>query len=455
MKKVFVSGCYDILHAGHLQFFKEARALGDHLTVSFASTDVLWNHKQRRPSLPDEHKKSLLEGMSMVDHVVIGNCDELGLDFVDEFRSLQPDILAVTRDDQYEAIKRALCNEIGTEYHILEKTEPDFEPISTTDIVRFIRAPMKAPVRVDFAGGWLDVPKHSRPDGYVVNCAVSPLVSLRDWPYERCAGMGGSGAYAMLQGSDGVAAELDLGVGWQDPAVIFETGLCIWRSGRRPALEFKRDGEMLAGRMAIYWTGQAHDTPGLTDTERDYDRIFTASKIAREAVLTNDRTKLAAAVQQSYQVQLAEGMQALPEVQDSLACKYCGGGWGGYAVYLFEHPEARDTFLAEPDASAIEPYFGQRCARCGEKRTKQEFEGLPTCEKCEVEIRAEREEKLPCPMCSTPMDKSIVLNIILDKCPTCHGAWLEAGELDLLKEAIDAGAGSEFATGMVIGMAVG
>ena len=33
MIKVFVSGCYDIVHAGHVQFFSEARALGDHLTV--------------------------------------------------------------------------------------------------------------------------------------------------------------------------------------------------------------------------------------------------------------------------------------------------------------------------------------------------------------------------------------------------------------------------------------
>jgi len=41
MKKVFISGCYDILHGGHIQFFKEARALGNHLTVCFASDQVL------------------------------------------------------------------------------------------------------------------------------------------------------------------------------------------------------------------------------------------------------------------------------------------------------------------------------------------------------------------------------------------------------------------------------
>ena len=53
MKKVFVSGCYDIVHAGHIQFFEEARALGDYLIVSFASEPVLWHHKQRKPSIPD------------------------------------------------------------------------------------------------------------------------------------------------------------------------------------------------------------------------------------------------------------------------------------------------------------------------------------------------------------------------------------------------------------------
>lgn len=71
-KKVFVSGCYDILHAGHIEFFNQARALGTHLTVSFASKEVLFRHKQRAPSIPDEHKKVLIESLRMVDKVIIG-----------------------------------------------------------------------------------------------------------------------------------------------------------------------------------------------------------------------------------------------------------------------------------------------------------------------------------------------------------------------------------------------
>jgi glycerol-3-phosphate cytidylyltransferase-like family protein len=61
MTCVFVSGCYDILHAGYVQFFREARALGSHLTVSFASAEVLWVHKRRRSSLPTTLRSGMVD----------------------------------------------------------------------------------------------------------------------------------------------------------------------------------------------------------------------------------------------------------------------------------------------------------------------------------------------------------------------------------------------------------
>lgn len=363
MTHVFVSGCYDILHAGHLQFFREARALGDHLTVSFASADVLWLHKHRRSSLPDDHKRALLEALTMVDEVVVGEGVEEGLDFKDDFLRLRPHVLAVTEDDKYSELKRALCAEVGARYVVLPKTPPQFSPVSTTQIVRFIRAPEEAPLRVDFAGGWLDVPRFSRAGAYVVNCAISPLVSLRHWPYERNAGLGGSGAWAMLNGRDGVASELGLGVGWQDPAVVFETGLCVWRSGVKPSLEIKHDGGFLRGRMALYWTGKPHATPELAKNARDYDAIARASVMARDAVWRGDLHLLAHAVRQSYAVQRAEGMHELAgaaelaESMKPLAAKYCGGGFGGYAVYLFSEDAHRDAACAAPGFRPIEPFL--------------------------------------------------------------------------------------------------
>jgi len=359
MIKVFVSGCYDILHAGHVQFFREARALGDHLTVSFASAEVLWLHKQRRSSIPDDHKRALIAAMRMVDDVVIGRGLDEGIDFREDFLRIRPQILAVTEDDKYAPLKRALCDEVGAKYVVLPKTPPEFSPISTTEIVRWIRAPREAPLRVDFAGGWLDVPRFARPDGYIVNCAISPTVSLRSWGYERNAGLGGSGAWAMLNGRDGVGSELDLGVGWQDPAVISEGGLCVWRSGPRPALDIKTDGAMLRGRMALFWSGRQHSTPDIAASPRDYDAIVRAGAAAREAVWRNDFRALAAAVTLSYAVQRAEGMDALIEdVRGACAWKYCGGGFGGYAVYLFDDQASRDAACARGDFRPIEPFGG-------------------------------------------------------------------------------------------------
>ena len=251
MKKVFVSGCYDIVHAGHIQFFEEARALGDYLIVSFASEPVLWHHKQRKPSIPDEHKKVLLESLRMVDKVILGTGMKKGLDFEEEFLQERPDVLAVTEDDLYSGIKKELCSRVGASYVVLPKTPPKFAPVSTTMLVNRIKAPSTVPLRVDFAGGWLDVPRYARKGSYVVNCAITPMVSLCEWPYEKRSGLGGSGAWAMLEGRDPVASELALGVGWQDPAVIAETGLCVWRSGSSPVLDVKGTGDFLEGRMAI------------------------------------------------------------------------------------------------------------------------------------------------------------------------------------------------------------
>jgi len=307
-----------------------------------------------------------------VDEVVLGTGVEEWLDFKEHFLRLKPAVLAVTEDDKYAQLKRDLCAQVGAKYVVLPKTPPQFSPVSTTQIVRFIRAPEEAPLRVDFAGGWLDVPRFARPGGYVVNCAISPTVSLHDWPYERNAGLGGSGAWALLNGKDGVGSELDLGVGWQDPAIIAETGLCVWRSGPRPALELKHNADFLRGHLALYWTGVPHNTPDLAKLPRDYDAIARAGATARDAVWRSDLAMLADAVRQSYEkVQRAEGMDPLPGDPQAngsvlpagvkpLAWKYCGGGFGGYAVYLFPDEKQREAACKLPKFRVIEPYVASR-----------------------------------------------------------------------------------------------
>ena len=109
--------------------------------------------------------------------------------------------------------------------------------------------------------------------------------------------------------------------------------------------------------MAIYWTGAPHDTPSFVNLERDYDCIAESSRIARDGVLKADLTLLAEGITLYHATQLDEGMATLPEITGSIARKYCGGGHGGYALYLFPDSITRDSAVASvSELRAVEPF---------------------------------------------------------------------------------------------------
>ncbi|HYR86316.1 MAG TPA: D-glycero-beta-D-manno-heptose 1-phosphate adenylyltransferase [Terriglobia bacterium] len=69
-KVVFTNGCFDILHAGHIDLLRQARALGDALVVAI-NTDgsVIRIKGPSRPILGEEERAELLAGLEMVDFV--------------------------------------------------------------------------------------------------------------------------------------------------------------------------------------------------------------------------------------------------------------------------------------------------------------------------------------------------------------------------------------------------
>ena len=108
----------------------------------------------------------------------------------------------------------------------------------------------------------------------------------------------------------------------------------------------------------------------MADQLRDYAAIERAGAIARKAVWERDLGGIAEAVRGSYGVQRGEGMDPLPGDPEfkggpdfgagaPLAFKYSGGGFGGYAVYLFKDEAARDGACRLGGFRPIEPY----CAR--------------------------------------------------------------------------------------------
>ena len=62
--------------------------------------------------------------------------------------------------------------------------------------------------------------------------------------------------------------------------------------------------------------------------------------------------------------------------------------------------------------------LGEKCARCGKKRTKKEFAGVPTCDAChellEKRLEAAQEEPRACPIDGDPMKKEVVSNVIIE-----------------------------------------
>ncbi|MGA2751026.1 MAG: adenylyltransferase/cytidyltransferase family protein [Verrucomicrobiota bacterium] len=360
MKKVFVSGTYDILHAGHIQFFKDARALGDHLTVCVASDEVVRITKHRKPAVSEDNKLVVIRELSCVDNVLISSDSHPVFDFKKHILRERPDILAVTDDDKNISPKKTFCAQHKIDLVVLKKRPGAQKQISTTLIRAAIKNVEKVPLRVDFAGGWLDVPKFARPGSFIVNCTITPKVSLSDWPYHKGAGLGGSAAHAILQVRSGILSEFVMGVGWQDPAVIAETGLCVWRSGPLPVLEAKFNPQWLSGRLLIVWQGKDHTASEHVKAKRDFEQIVAAGKTAADAARAGNIEMLSHAVRQSYSVQLSEGMAPLPDFAGALAKKYLGAGHGGYALYLFEQKKNRDaTAKTHPNSKIIEPYIRQ------------------------------------------------------------------------------------------------
>ena len=72
-----------------------------------------------------------------------------------------------------------------------------------------------------------------------------------------------------------------------------------------------------------------------------------------------------------------------------------------------------------------------------------------------MKLRIQREAVRSCPVDSASTKKDVVHNVIIDRCGKCGGIWLDGGELEVLKKAIETGADDDFFTGMCLGMVIG
>ncbi len=69
MKRVITYGTFDLLHYGHINLLKRAKALGDYLVVA-VSTDEFNKLKHKEAHFSYENRKYILEAIKYVDKVI-------------------------------------------------------------------------------------------------------------------------------------------------------------------------------------------------------------------------------------------------------------------------------------------------------------------------------------------------------------------------------------------------
>ena len=174
-KTVLVTGCFDLLHSGHIAFLEEASIHGE-LIVGIGSDETVKSLKGRYPVYTEQERKYLLEALRCVKRCSINTGGGI-LDFVDDLESIRPDVLFVNEDGNSPE-KEELCRQRGIEYVVSRRIPHASLPVRSTTS---LRSECNIPYRIDLAGGWLDQPfvsKHS--PGAVLTISIEPTIEFND-----------------------------------------------------------------------------------------------------------------------------------------------------------------------------------------------------------------------------------------------------------------------------------
>jgi cytidyltransferase-like protein len=367
-KKVFVSGCYDMLHSGHVAFFKEASKYGD-LYVGIGSDATIFQLKARRTICAEAERLYMVKSIRYVTDAFINPGSGM-MDFVETVERVKPDIFVVNEDGGSET-KRQFCAERGIEYVVLQR-EPDagLEARSTTSLRTTVKPQL--PYRLDLAGTWIDQPYVSKYGaGWAITISLEPTVEFMEragmststrnamkkiWPYnlpnydpEKLAKL--VFCFENEPEKDGHIS------GAQDAI-----GICIPGVSRHyydnhywpEKIETVYDEQVLSWLESHLCMIPMFPRPAGTSVvegckidEEGVKALSTAAEQCWEAILKCDLQAFAAAFKASFEAQttmfpamLSNGVEEWIEryKDKALAWKLSGAGGGGYLALVCEVP---------------------------------------------------------------------------------------------------------------------
>jgi len=118
---VLASGAFDLLHLGHVKYLEEAKRAGGQdakLVVIVARDKTVEKRKGRKPVMPEDHRRALVESLKVVDEAILGY-EDLDIDQVIE--KIKPDVIALGYDrDDLEKKVRDIVTEKGFNVQVLK-----------------------------------------------------------------------------------------------------------------------------------------------------------------------------------------------------------------------------------------------------------------------------------------------------------------------------------------------
>ena len=367
-KKVFVSGCYDMLHSGHVAFFKEASQYGD-LYVGIGSDATIFQLKARKTICSEAERLYMVKSIRYVKDAFINSGSGM-MDFIETVELVKPDIFVVNEDGGSD-VKRQFCAERGIEYVVLQREpEAGLEARSTTSLRTKVKPQL--PYRLDLAGTWIDQPYVSKfGAGWAITISLEPTIEFMErggmststrnamkklWPYhlpnydpEKLAKL--VFCFENEPEKDGHIS------GAQDAI-----GICIPGVSRHyydnhywpEKIETVHDEQILAWLESHLCLIPMFPRPAGTSVvagskidEEGVKALTTAAAACWDALMERDLQGFAAAFKASFEAQIAMfPAMVTADVQEwidrykdqALAWKLSGAGGGGYLALVCEVP---------------------------------------------------------------------------------------------------------------------
>ena len=366
-KKIFVSGCYDLLHSGHVAFFKEAAQYGD-LYVGIGSDATIKELKGRETINSEQERLYMVKSIRHVTDAWVNKGSGI-LDFEEDLIRFHPDIFIVN-EDGHSPNKETICKKLGIEYKILKRIPDSGLPARSTTAIRS-NVNSRLPYRLDLAGTWIDQPYVSNfHPGWAITISLEPTIDFNErcgmststrnaatklWPYELPV-MHPEKLAQLLFHYENEPGRKEIS-GAQDAIGICMPGLnrhyydnTYWPS----RIESVTDEETLSWLenhiyLILLWPRPA-GTNLLKETYINTENVIAlteAADICWEGILKKDLQQFAEGAKKSFEAQVKMFPAMLPiEVAEAiepykeqvLAWKLAGAGGGGYLAVISDKP---------------------------------------------------------------------------------------------------------------------